>query len=495
MDFYEKLPELARHKYEINYATGNFSVTVNDYALRDILEDYAITRTYDSLSGTWKFNFTGRPKKIVLKNSREILLTYEGRNLISMKGKLGRVTRYEYEGNVLKCVIYPDGSRVKYFYDFDRNLISCIERNGREIFQNEYDDIGRIVKFSNSKGTRNFFYDVQNRRTIESGQNIIFYNWNRRKFIEEIIFADKTFEKYVYDSGGNLNYKLCRNGDEYFWRYNERGLLRREVLPNGHVKKFEYDERGNVIRQTDSFGREEIFSYSKKNLLIEKRVRLNIKDWRIETFERDFAGRILQHKINDQVISYAYDENAPVPSMIQSPCGYKFSCRYDEVYRLLAFKTEVGEYFFSHDQLNEVVGVKNIFAEVEVPEKNIPKADIEIRDEGGRLIETREKIGEKYKLIRWKYDKNDNCLERREWEKLQDRFSATGRVKVLKFEYDAQNRVTKKIDGENFIEYSYDCLDRCVRQKTKIVGKPAHIKKFSYNQNGEIIATKEYEVK
>ncbi len=501
MEFLKNLPKLALHKYEINYATGNFSVTVNDYALRDILEDVTVTRTYDSLFGTWRFNIKGKPKKIVLKNSREIYLTYEGKNLISFKGRLGRITRYEYDGNILKCVIYPDGSRVRYLYDFDKNLIACIERDGKKIFQNEYDDIGRIVKFSNSEGTRNFFYDIQNRQTIESGQNTIIYRWNRRKLIEEIDFADETFEKYIYDSDGKLNYKLCRNGEEYFWRYNEQGLLRREVFPDGHMVKFEYDERGNIIRKIDNFGHEEIFRYSKKNLLMERKVRLNIKDWRVETVVRDFAGRILQYKVNDQVTTYVYDEKAPVPSLIQTPCGYKFSCRYDEVYRLLALKTEVGEYFFTYNQLNESFDNENIFAQIETPkkietpEKNLPKADIEIYDEGGRLIESREKVGEKYKLIRLKYDKNDNCLERREWERLQDRFSATGRVKILKYEYDKQNRLTKKIDGENFIEYSYDCLNRCVKQKIKNSGEPARIKKIFYDLEGEIIATKEYEVK
>ena len=88
----------------------------------------------------------------------------------------------------------------------------------------------------------------------------------------------------------------------------------------------------------------------------------------------------------------------------------------------MALKTEVGEYFFTYNQLNECFDNENIFAQIETPkkietpEKNLPKADIEIYDEGGRLIESREKVGEKYKLIRLKYDKNDNCLERREWE-------------------------------------------------------------------------------
>jgi len=495
MEFLNNLPELAHHTYKIDYATGNFFVEVNDYAQRDILKDFVITRTYNSLSGEWKFNLKGNSKKITLKTSRKISLIYEGKNLVSIKDEQGRITRYEYDGNFLKCVIYPDGSKVRYFSNFDKQLVGCRERDGKNIFQNEYDDIGRILKITTPEGERKFFYDVQNRCTIEGGEDITIYKWNRRKLIEEIIFSDQTSEKFIYDANRNLNYKRCRNGDEYFWRYNEKGFLRREILPDGGVKKFVYDEHDNIIRKIESNGREELFYYSTKNLLIERKVRLNIKDWRIETFERDISGRVLRYSVNNQVTNYAYDETAPVPSMIQTPCGYKFSCRYDETYRLLAIKTEVGEYFFTYNQLNEPVDYKNIFAEIASPEKNFPKTGIEIYDEGGRLIESRESVGDKFKLLRWKYDRNDNCIERREWEKLQERFSATGRVKILKFEYDAQNRLTKKIDGENFTEYNYDCLNRCVRQKIKYPSSPTQIKKFFYNLNGEIVATKEYEVK
>lgn len=493
MDIFKSLPTLAQHKYKINYVTGDFELAVNDYAQRDILSDFVISRTYNSLSREWKFSI-GKQKKIVLKTSREIFLTYEGNHLVAIKDEIGRTTRYEYEKNFLKSVIYPDGSRVRYACDFDKNIISCTERDGKIIFQNEYDYIGRIVKMKDAAGARDFFYDTQNRRVIESGKGLVIYKWNRRKLIDEIIFEDGSSEQFFYDTHDKLNYKRGRGGEEHFWTYSN-GFLRREIFPNGLIKKFEYDKEGNVIRTIDSDGHEELFSYSTKNLLIEKRTRLNVKDWRVETWERDIVGRILKYKVNDQTVNYFYDEDSPVPTLIQTPCGYKFSYRYDATYKLLVMKTELGEISFTYNQLNEPVDYRKIFAETESPKKLFKKAEYEIFDEGDRRIEARDKIGDKYKLMRWKYDKNDNCVEWREWKNLQSKTGATGKVFIERFEYDAQNRLTKKSNGEGFTEYSYDCLNRLVRQKFQVANQPARIKKFFYNFEGQLISTNEYEVK
>lgn len=465
MDFEIKLPELARHEYTIDYATGNFTLKVTDYAQQDILKVFTIQREYNSRTGIWKFNIDGRPQKLTLQSLREIFFIYEGKNLISFKDDIGRTTRYEYEENLLTGVIYPDGTKIKYSYNYEKQLTVCIERD-KKIFQNEYDGFGRLIKFSDDNGTRNFFRDYKNRQTIESGRDNIIYQWNRRKLVEKIIYADESSEIFQYDADNRLNYKRTCDGKEYFWRYlNDR--LSREILPGGKIVAFEYDSVGNLIKQMDSDGREEVFSYSTKNLLIKKKTKLNIKDWRVETWERDIAGRVLKYEVNGQVTSYAYDDEAPVPSMIKTPCGYKFTCIYDKVYRLLTLRTEVGEFSFSHTTMNKIVTAKkNIFMPIELPEKFSEAADIKIFDIGGRLIETRIKIEDKFKLIRWKYDLNDNCIERREWRDLQTKESATGRVKVIKYEYDAQNRLIRKTEGKNVTKYYYDCLNCLTRERT-----------------------------
>ena len=116
--------------------------------------------------------------------------------------------------------------------------------------------------------------------------------------------------------------------------------------------------------------------------------------------------------------------------------------------------------------MNEIIAEKkNIFEPLEIPETFLENAGIKIFDVGGRLIEIRQNVGEQFHLIRWKYDVNDNCIERREWRDLQTAQSATGRVKTVKYFYDAQNRLTRKMDGDTITKYYYDCLNRLVRER------------------------------
>ena len=458
------LPELAKHEIKIDYATGNFSLKIIDYAQCEILKIFSVQREYDSFSKTWSFNLnlSGKPKILTLSTDRKIFLTYEGENLISVKDELGRITKYAYEENFLTQVIYPDGKKIKYTYDKYKNLKSATGRDGKIIFQNDYDEIGRVTKFNN----RNFIYDDQCWQVIEDEK--IFYIRNRQKLIKKIIYQDNKEENFEYDEKKNLIHKISRNGEENFWTY-DNGLLMQEIFPNRLIKNFEYDENKNLIKIFDNLEREEIFKYSKKNLLVKKSTKLNIKDWRVENFERDIIGRLVAHDVNGQITNYAYDDESPLPTMEKTPCGYNFSYRYDDAYRLLAVRTEVGEFFLAYNQMNETVGDTKIFYEIEKPEKNIPKSDIEIFDFGRRLIESRNRVGDKFKLSRWKYDLNDNCIERRDWKDLQDIESATGRVDVIKYFYDEQNRLIKKVEKNLTTIFKYDCLNDVVNVK-KIAG-------------------------
>lgn len=462
MKIFNNLPELAVHQFKINFATGNFSLNITDYAQQDILKIFSLQRQYNSREGFWKFNLDDRKKILTLSTLKKIFFVREGENLISFKDELGRTTKYFYEENLLTRVNYPDGSNIFYFYDENNLLKKVVGRDGKIIFQNEYDELGRITKLND----RNFFYDDQNWQTIENKN--IFYIRNRKRLITKIIFPDCSEENFDYDEQKNLIHKVNRNGEENFWTYDGDKLMQK-IFPNGLTKNFEYDERGNLIKIFDSEGREEIFKYSTKNFLVMKSFKLNVKDWRQEFFERDILGRILIHDVNGNVKNFSYDENSPLPSLEKTPCGYKISYRYDNAYRILAIRTETGEFFFSQSPMNEIIGDTKIFSEIFRPEKNFSKSDVEIFDFGGRLIEARNKIGEKFKLTRWKYDLNDNCIERRDWKDLQDLNSATGRVEIKKFFYDEQNRLTKKIEKDLITKFQYDCLNHEVRKwQTKI---------------------------
>ena len=447
-NLFKPLPKLAEHETDINYATGDFKISVIDYAQRDILSDFLIMREYHSRQQGWKFNINSRPDKLTLKSENIINLLYKDDKLSEIRDEINRRTRYEYVGDYLTRVIYPDGSRIKYNYDSNGRLISCFARDGKLIFTNEYDELDRVTRTTTENGFRVFSYEDQNRRTIESGMQEIIYHWNRNKEIEKITYFDGT------------------------------------------------EKQPNFINNDNERQLEIKCKYSSKNLLIERETRLNNKDCRREFWEREIEGRVIKYNVNGQITSYSYDDKSPEPSMIETPCGYKFSFRYDKVYRLLIIRTELGERTFSYNPMNEVTDdEKFVVKVVEKPEQLPIKADIEIYDEGGRRIEAREAVGDLYKLTRWKYDLNDNCIERRNWQDLQDKHSATGRLKVIKCEYDKQNRLIKHIEEGLSLDYEYDCLNQCVRMKRQEVEKPVQIIKYSYDPNGQLISIEKYLVK
>ena len=100
MELGKNLPELARHEWTIDYATGNFTLKVIDYAQADILKNFIVSREYTSRKDGWQFNIDGRPPKITLKTLREIFFTYAGKNPAVVRDGIGRLTRYEYDGKI-----------------------------------------------------------------------------------------------------------------------------------------------------------------------------------------------------------------------------------------------------------------------------------------------------------------------------------------------------------------------------------------------------------
>ena len=433
------------------------------------MREFRLEREYSANKG-WEYNIKGRPPEVTLRSGRKVYLYYKG-ELSELSDGLNRHINYYY-GEHLERVKYPDGSGIKYEYDNNGLLRSATDRRGKIIFVNKYDEFGRLIEQRGQQTLKHYEYEDQNRRTLESGTRRAIHYWNRQKQVTRIDYDDGTNERYEYD-GEKLIYKADRNGREYHYEYDGEKLIREE-LPDGLICIYEYDSRGLLIKVSDSAGREINNEYSSKGLLIKRRSKLNIKAWRRESWERDVEGRILKYDINGRVTKYAYDEKNPLPSLIETPCGYKYSYRYDEANRLLVIKNDLRERYISYNGMNEA---RN---DVESPyefDYNGKLTDVDERleiypkmsgnnkyDEGGRLVEIRALEKDKYRLFRFKYDDNDNCIERREWQDLQNETSATGRVNVRRYEYDEQRRLVKYID-EHKIEtkYKYDSENNCVK--------------------------------
>ena len=180
------------------------------------------------------------------------------------------------------------------------------------------------------------------------------YYWNRRNQIERLVYEDGMEECLKYDAEGRVVYKKDRFGRETRWEYNESGLPVREERKDGLILDYRYDELGRLVRLHDNFDGEEQYRWNSNGWLIEKKTRLTGHAWRKEAWERDMVGRILSYSRNGNQTRYVYAADSPMPHLMETPCGAKFSYRYDKVFRLRVIQSSAGERLISYNVLDLV---------------------------------------------------------------------------------------------------------------------------------------------
>ena len=499
------------------------------------------------------------PVRIVLSSGQEISLHFEDGHLSCVEDVMGRKLLYQYKDRFLWKVIYPNHSSAEYDYDDMGRLAGCRDRNGDQVFRISYDDYSRVVRYSLQSGERYVYrYLDQNFRTLvleEESLEFRSYYWNRRNQIEKLVYEDGMEERFEYDAVGRVVYKKDRSNKETRWEYDGNGLPVREERKDGLILDYSYDELGRLARMHDNFDGEEQYRWNSNGWLIEKKTRLTGHAWRKEAWERDMVGRILSYSRNGNKTRYVYEAGSPMPHLMETSCGAKFSYRYDKVFRLRAIQSSAGERLISYNVLDLVAreedALKNCrtytydFQGKELDGKEAPFFDFpgnpekssvmkmgngtykdqsgillhhdakgrleEVRraddqallarfryDIGGRMTEERrawedeKEAPGKFRLRRWKYDDNDNVIEERIWLDPQEQTSTRGRIQIRHYDYDAQDRLVHVEDNRgDQSEYSYDDLSRCILAKHRKKEMPVEVVKYLYDADGRLVGRDE----
>ncbi|MBR6268000.1 MAG: RHS repeat protein [Selenomonadaceae bacterium] len=494
------------------------------------------------------------PVGITLCGGSEITLKYEGTLLTLVKDCENRCLYYEYEDNLLKKVVYANNAAVHYEYDDMGRLTSCTDHIGKLRFSIAYDFYGRVSRLELGNGdVYTYRYVDQDRRMILLSENTMefrTYYWNFKNQVVRVIYEEGEEEQFSYDEAGRVVYHMHASGKEVRSSYNEKGLVIKEACSDGMTVEYEYDDLGRIVRMHDNFDGEEQYTWNKNGWLVEKRTRLTGHAWRKEQWERDMLGRIIAYSCNGNVISYVYEGNMDRPRIMETPCGDRFSYKYDSQGRLLSIQSELGGRYFGYNVLDLVardidsLGNHHVYMydlQGELLEGEPAPAQLfpgsikeqrmlpsmgdvyganseflcsydskgrltEVRrredetlvalfryDIGGRIIE--ERVAEEsakgkpmsLRLRRWKYDNDDNIVEERRWIELQDETGTRGRIYILRHEYDACGRRVLSEDNEDVRhEYEYNSLNCCTMRKRREKNKLVELVKYIYDAAGRL---------
>lgn len=487
---------------------------------------------------------------ITLSDGEKINLGFAHDRLATVTDSVGRQVAYFYsDEGLLTKVVYPNLSFVRYEYDNLGRLIRCLGQEGRQVFQLSYDEIGRLSRHITDKGeVRMYNYLESGRRTIAMEQNTFdyrTYSWNRRNQIEEIVYEDGQEEHFGYDENDRIVYRRSTDGVTTRLSYNEYGLLCRETSSVGLVYDYEYDDRGQIVSQRDNLGGREVYCYNKSGLLTEKISQLTDKEDSREIWERDLAGRILSYSHNGRLFRYVYEGMKPYPGIMEMPEGGKFYYEYDDVNRLTEIKCAAGHRYFGYNALDLISGETDPLGRrrtyhydlsgkacgnLSAPQLHFPgyctvpivpnanvlaykaRRDVSITsdakgritqvrdvndsplayftyDIGGRLLEERHRdvSAEEFRLRRFKYDVSSNVIEEKIWLEGQRETGIRGKIQILRYEYDRQNRLVRLKDNLGAtVEYTYDEISCPVMRKIRRDQAPAEVVKYVYDAMGRL---------
>lgn len=309
-------------------------------------------------------NFTHADGKVATVSNRAGSFTfgYNGNgNLSSVTDSVGRVTTLSYDGDYLVSVTNTDGDALRYTYDENGYLTTVEDFKGEVYVQNEYDEIGRVVKqyvkdddsytftydeearvntcmgesgkldkirydalgriveHTTNSGTKTVTYDNLNRRTSESDWlgNITYYEYDDIGNVTKITYPDGLSEQFTYNSDNQVVTATDRNGDTVSYTYNSAHRLSSITDGRGNKTIYQYDGDGNLTATVDGEGAKTTYTY-------------------------DAAGNCLtETDALGQVTHYAYDEQGRL-STATYPDGSNASYEYTTAGKLVKVTDAAG---------------------------------------------------------------------------------------------------------------------------------------------------------
>ncbi|WCM60080.1 RHS repeat-associated core domain-containing protein [Paenibacillus polymyxa] len=471
--------------------------------------------------------------KLTTPGGKEITFTYSGGKLYSITDNIGRTVKYEYEGDFLTRVTYPNAGVTSYVYDAKGRIDAITDQNGHRYVRNQYDQHDRVIRqWDADDHVTDIEYDEAKRRTTftyHATGVVENFEYNTDDLVTDTIYSDGTRESFTYDAHQNKSSHTDTMGHTTKWAYNIFGNLAEEIRPDGTRTERQYDQDQNLTQIAVNGVTEKWFTHDAMGRLIEEKTSIADGTHAVISYMYDPQGRILSSTDtlgHTTVYSYGTD-HTDAPTQVQDAEGNKYLYTFDDAARMMSITTAYGTVEFEYNHLNKRTRIVDaegnttlmFYDKMGNLVKKVLPNDYVARIDNGKGIEYRYDAMDRLvrmtdlaqNVSRTRYDINGNILKEIEpnyYNHVEDDGPGTEyeydhrgrRIKVrypdsgiARMKYDANGNMIKMILPEHYdpimddgsgTEYVYDVMNRLVQ----ITDAEGHVScRFVYDHAGRII--------
>ncbi|MGB2698349.1 MAG: RHS repeat-associated core domain-containing protein [Candidatus Zixiibacteriota bacterium] len=290
-------------------------------------------------------------------------------NLLTLTDRNGNQTSYEYDEVNRRISTTDELSNVtEYEYDCVGNQIQITDANGNATSY-EYDPLNRLITETYADNTtRQFDYDCMNMtaRTDQLG-NLTYYEYDDLYYLTKRDYPDANDDQFTYDKGGRMlmatnlhstvsfDYDAAdrmthtsQNGYSIGYSYNTSSNVRTIYYPS-YTQVFEYRDVRDRLTDVSEYGMGTVaqYVYDNANRLLSKTYsngtvtsyHYNANDWMDSLTHTQGATLIAGFAYDfDKEGNRKYSRNL-LPFVDTLVCTHSEDYEYDDIYRLLDFKT------------------------------------------------------------------------------------------------------------------------------------------------------------
>ncbi len=429
-------------------------------------------------------------------------------NRIQVTDGLGHVTRYQYDA-LNRQVRIMDAQRFQTRIEYDGvgNRISLIDAQGG-ITRFEYDAGNRQIRTTDAEGRiTEFVYDARGNRIEQhtgvgtpEAQNTR-YSYDAENHLRQVEDAAGGITRQGFDRVYNNTASRDANGNVTHSAFDALNRVIRITDAAGGVTEYTYDAVGNRLSQTDALGRLTQYAYDAGDRVIIE----TAADGTETHYGYDALGNrveITRAANTDQAVTetFVYDKDDRLVRQ-EDALGHITQYRYDAAHNRTQVEDANGQITHYHyDANNRVSGIED-------GEGNLVRYTY---DGNGNRVQVIDALGhtttsyynannevvlsvdaEGYATA-YEYDANGNlasqtlhmtALGEVDWEN-RPVVSAGEADQTIRFEYDALNRVSARLDGEGYrTEYLYDAVGNQLetRQHRDLAGEDVVITRSYYD--------------